>query len=83
MAQTNLETPREKQPSPFLLPQEVAALLRLPKNTVYEHARTGLLPCVRIGRAMRFRRSDIEAWLESGGATFEGGWRKEVEVPRQ
>jgi excisionase family DNA binding protein len=42
---------------------EVAAVLALPKSTVYELARRGELPCARLGRAVRFLRDDIEAIL--------------------
>ncbi len=42
---------------------EVAELLRLPVSTVYELARTGRLPHLRIGRAMRFSRDDLETYL--------------------
>src|ERR1022692_745419 len=44
----------------LLTAQEVAELLRLPVSTVYELARTGRLPYLRIGRAMRFSRRDLE-----------------------
>ena len=39
---------------------EVAALLALPKSTVYELARRGELPCARLGRTVRFIRDDVE-----------------------
>lgn len=42
---------------------EVAALLGMPKSTIYELARRGELPCARLGRAMRFLRDDVEARL--------------------
>jgi excisionase family DNA binding protein len=37
--------------------------LRLPASTVYDLARTGRLPHLRIGRALRFSQSDLEAHL--------------------
>jgi excisionase family DNA binding protein len=42
---------------------EVAELLSVPKTWVLESARSGALPCVRLGRYVRFDRGDIEAWL--------------------
>jgi excisionase family DNA binding protein len=42
---------------------EVAAMLALPKSTVYELARRGELPCARLGRTLRFLREDIEQRL--------------------
>ena len=47
----------------LLTAEEVAELLRLPVSTIYELARTGRLPHLKIGRALRFSRSDLEAHL--------------------
>lgn len=44
---------------------EVAALLALPKSTVYELARRGELPCARLGRTLRFVREEIEGRLRN------------------
>lgn len=44
---------------------EVAAMLALPRSTVYELARRGELPCARLGRTIRFLRDDIEARLRA------------------
>jgi excisionase family DNA binding protein len=42
---------------------EVADLLKLPRSTVYQLARHGELPCARLGRTVRFVRSEVEARL--------------------
>lgn len=42
---------------------EVAALLGMPKSTIYELARRGELPCTRLGRTLRFLRDEVEARL--------------------
>ena len=47
----------------LLTAEEVAELLRLPVSTIYDLARTGRLPHLRIGRALRFSQSDLEAHL--------------------
>ena len=47
----------------LLTADEVAELLRLPVSTIYGLARTGRLPHLKIGRALRFSRSDLEAHL--------------------
>ncbi len=52
---------------PLLSADEVAALLGVPRSSVYEYARRrrNPLPSVAIGRHRRFIRADLEAWLGS------------------
>jgi excisionase family DNA binding protein len=47
----------------LLTAEEVAELLRLPTSTIYDLARTGRLPHLKIGRALRFSRRDLEVHL--------------------
>lgn len=49
---------------PLLLPTDVAKLLGIKRSTVYELARAGRIPSLRIGRAVRFLRADLEAWIQ-------------------
>lgn len=46
--------------------KEVAAMLNLRADTVYDKWRRGELPGYRLGntRTIRFRRADIDKWLE-------------------
>lgn len=44
---------------------EVARYLRVNPQTVYRKAKAGQLPAVRIGRAIRFRRSELDNWLKT------------------
>jgi excisionase family DNA binding protein len=54
----------------LLKAEDVAEILSLPKLRVYELARQGQLPCVRIGeRQVRFARSALREWIECGGST--------------
>lgn len=46
---------------------EVAQYLRINPQTVYRKAKAGELPAVRIGRAIRFRRSELDSWLKTVG----------------
>jgi len=53
---------------------EVAALLRFSRGHLYELVRSGELPVVRCGRAVRLRREDVDAWQNrhrSGGVDFD------------
>ncbi len=49
----------------ILTVSEVAEYLRINPQTVYRKAKAGEIPAVRIGRAIRFRRSELDAWLKS------------------
>jgi excisionase family DNA binding protein len=47
----------------LLRPAEVAVLLSVRPSWVYDAVRSGRLPCLRIGRHIRFTRAMIDAWL--------------------
>jgi excisionase family DNA binding protein len=49
----------------FLTTEEVLAYLQVNLRTVYRLIKAGKIPAVRVGRQWRFRRSDIDAWLDS------------------
>ena len=49
---------------PLLTPDDVAALLGIRRSTIYDLARTGRIPHLKVGRALRFLRTDLEAWLD-------------------
>lgn len=44
---------------------EVAEYLRVNPQTVYRRAKAGQLPAVRIGRAIRFRKSELDDWMKA------------------
>jgi excisionase family DNA binding protein len=49
---------------------EVAALLKVHRNTVENWVRSGRLPVQRLGhRTVRIRREDLEAFLGTAGET--------------
>ena len=52
-------------PEEVMTVPEVAEYLRINPQTVYRKAKSGQLPAVRIGRAIRFRRSELESWLKN------------------
>ena len=49
----------------FLTTEEVLAYLQVNLRTVYRLIKAGKIPAVRVGRQWRFRKSDIDAWLDS------------------
>jgi excisionase family DNA binding protein len=47
----------------LLRPHEVQMLLRIGRSKVYEMIAHGELPVVRIGRAVRIPRRELERWI--------------------
>lgn len=52
-------------PDDFLTVNEVADLLKVSDKTVRRLATRGELPSFRVGAQLRFRRADIEAWVDA------------------
>ena len=48
----------------FLTTDEVLEYLQVNVRTVYRLIKAGKIPAVRVGRQWRFRKTDIDAWLE-------------------
>jgi excisionase family DNA binding protein len=49
----------------FMTTEEVLQYLQVNLRTVYRMIKAGSIPAVRVGRQWRFRRSDLDRWLES------------------
>lgn len=49
---------------PLLTAVEVAAYLNVSRITIYDWAQKGKIPAFRLGHHWRFRRSEIERWLD-------------------
>jgi excisionase family DNA binding protein len=49
----------------FLTTEEVLEYLQVNLRTVYRLIKAGKIPAVRVGRQWRFRKSDIDGWLDS------------------
>jgi len=48
----------------FFTVNELAELLRVKPLTIYRMVKRGDIQCHRIGRALRFRRDDVEGFLK-------------------
>jgi len=48
----------------FLTTAEVLGCLKVNPRTIYRLIKTGELPAVRIGRQWRFRRADLDEWID-------------------
>jgi excisionase family DNA binding protein len=57
----------------FLTTEEVLEYLQVNLRTVYRLIKAGKIPAVRVGRQWRFRKRDIDGWLDSQRA--RGGLR--------
>ncbi len=47
----------------LISPKELSKLLKVSKPWPYLMAKKGILPCYKLGTAVRFKRSDIEDYL--------------------
>jgi excisionase family DNA binding protein len=53
----------------LLTTEEVLDYLNLNLKTVYRLVKAGKLPALKVGRQWRFRKRDIDAWLQRGPRT--------------
>lgn len=58
-------------PEPWLTAADAAAHLGYTVGTLYNKCAAGEVPHRKVGRALRFRRSELDAWVESHGQTAE------------
>ena len=50
---------------PLLTIDEAAQLLRVGRSTLYTWAYRRQIPSQKVGKSLRFRREDLEAWLKA------------------
>jgi len=55
--------PSIQHPQQLLTPDDLAALLGVPRPLVIKKASQGKIPAIKLGKAWRFRPSTIDAWL--------------------
>ena len=48
----------------FLTTEEVLEYLQVNLRTVYRLIKAGKIPAVRVGRQWRFRRADLDEWID-------------------
>ena len=56
-----------------LTTEEAAEFLKLTAFTVRDYARRGILPSRKVGKAWRFYKPDLLAWLRDYKVPFSGG----------
>lgn len=47
--------------------KRLAEYLNIPIRTIEDWIYKRRIPCIRVGRHVRFKPSDVERWLEEGG----------------
>jgi len=53
--------------SSLITPDQLAEAWGVPKSHIYRLAREGHLPCIRLGKYMRFQPDQVAAFLSDGG----------------
>jgi excisionase family DNA binding protein len=51
--------------SEILTLEELHNYLKIPKPTLYSLAQTGRIPAAKVGKHWRFRKTDIDEWLNA------------------
>ena len=62
----------------FFTVPEIADLLQMKRERVYEAVRLGLVPAVHIGRQIRIEQKAFVEWVRDGGQTCAAGWRHQA-----
>jgi excisionase family DNA binding protein len=57
----------------FLTTEEVLDYLQVNLRTIYRLIKAGKIPAVRVGRQWRFRKHDIDTWLNSNRSNSRAG----------
>ena len=63
----------EALPKLITAPELAEKFDSISRDRLYELAREGLIPHVKIGRSVRFSAQAIAAWLENGGTSGPDG----------
>jgi excisionase family DNA binding protein len=81
-----VHTSTNNRPEDILTPEEVAARLKVPESWVYEKTRARCrnpIPCLRLGRYIRFQWSAVIKWLASNADTEKNAARTSLPPKRK
>lgn len=56
---------------PWVSTKEIAAHLGVTMETVRKWIRAESIPCFRVGKLWKFKKSEVDAWVKIGGAAEE------------
>lgn len=60
--------------------RDVARYIGLDVQTVYRKARTGELPCYKLGRPVRFDKDEIDETMKGGNNAKKDGTRRRSDL---
>lgn len=52
---------------PWVSTNDIAKHLGVTKDTVHKWIKSGTIPCSRVGKLWKFKKSEVDAWIKSGG----------------
>ncbi|GMT42453.1 MAG: hypothetical protein IEMM0002_0864 [bacterium] len=67
MIKTSLKSARETKTTPeerVFDVREVAEYLRIPASRIYQFVKDNEIPCFRVGKYVRFKKSAIDRWAD-------------------
>ena len=65
MSQPGPMTPEPNPPLGLLTARQLAALWHVSEKTLRRWMASGRLPCIRVGRLVRFDPGDVSRWLSA------------------
>ena len=64
-----LKQPKQQQPRPTYTVAEAAALLGIPKRTLYDYCHRDLIPHIQVVRRVLLLRETVDDWIAKGRIT--------------
>lgn len=65
LSEPGSDPPRELQPARMLItPAEAAFALSVSERKLWSMTNAGEIPCVRMGRAVRYSPTDLQDWID-------------------
>ncbi len=56
----------------LLTMKELSEQLKIPTKTIYRWTQSKQIPCIKLGKHLRFVETDIDQWLKSKEVTYHG-----------
>jgi excisionase family DNA binding protein len=70
---TTPQTPRPQVAPLLVAPREAAKMLSVCERTLFALTKSGDIPAVRIGRAVRYSVEDLRAWIKKKCGDAQNG----------